>query len=595
MMINSVYTNKEIFLRELISNASDAIDKLCYRSLTDDSVNVSRDDCRITVAADKDARTLTVSDNGIGMTKDELENNLGVIAGSGSFKFKNELEDGDDRANIIGQFGVGFYSAFMTASRVTVVSKAYGSEEAYKWVSSGVDGYTVTACEKEGFGTDVILEIKPDGDDEDYSLFLEDARLKALVKKYSDYIRWPILIGGETVNSMVPIWQRSKGEAPDEDCIKFYKDTFREIKDPAGIIRINAEGTVSFRALLFIPGSIPFDYYTASYEPGLRLYSNGVMIMDKCADLLPEHFRFVKGVVDSPDLSLNISREMLQHDRQLRIIGTNIERRIKNELSRIMESERDKYNEFFESFGLQLKYGVIADYGSKKDMLKDLLLFHSDRKGCLISLAEYVADMKEDQKYIYFACGDTAKIASGLPQTETVRDAGYDILCMTESIDEFVTGILGEYGEKPFKSVNDDDLGIEGGTKKEDTEKLESDYADLLEFVKESLGGKVAAVKISKNLKSHPVCLSTQGMITLEMEKYFSSLPSAAGENIRAERVLELNPDHRLFKVLDDAYINDRGKAKELSQLLCGQAELIAGYLPDDPAEFALLISRYIS
>ena len=595
MMINSVYTNKEIFLRELISNASDAIDKLSYRSLTDDTVLLTRDDYKITVTPDKESRALTVSDNGIGMTKDELENNLGVIAGSGSFKFKNELAETDEQTNIIGQFGVGFYSAFMVASKVTVISKAYGAEEAYKWVSSGVDGYTVTQCEKEEAGTDVILEIKQDGDGEEYSRFLDDDYLQYLIKKYSDYIRWPVILGGETVNSMVPIWQRSKNDASDEDCIKFYKETFREVDDPCGIVRINAEGAVSYKALLFIPGSIPFDYYTASFEPGLRLYSNGVMVMEKCADLLPDYFRFVCGVVDSPDISLNISREILQQDRQLKIIASNIEKRVKSELLRVMESDREKYNAFFRDFGLQLKYGVINEMGAKKDFLKDLLLFTSEKKQGLISLSEYVKDMPEEQKYIYYACGETPQIASGLPQTETVRDMGYDILLLTDSVDEFVTGILDTYEDKQFKSVNDDDLGIEDDGKKEDAEKLESESSELLDFVKESLDGKVAAVKISHKLKSHPVCLSTQGMVTLEMEKYFSTLPNTAGQAIKAERVLELNPDHKIFNTLQDAYINDREKAAELSRLLYGQAEIIAGYLPEDPAGFALLVSKLIN
>lgn len=598
MMINSVYTNREIFLRELISNASDAIDKLCYRSLTDDKVGLSREDFKITVSTDRENRTITVSDNGIGMTDKELENNLGVIAGSGSYKFKNEIngsdQESEEQVNIIGQFGVGFYSAFMVAKKVTVVSKAYGEENAFLWQSSGVDGYTITPCEKENPGTDITLYVKDDEDGEDFSQFLDEGYLTSLVKKYSDYIRWPIIIGESTVNSMVPIWQRTRSEVSDEDCAKFYKDTFHDVKDPAGIIRINAEGTVSFKALLFIPGSIPFDYYSAAYKPGLRLYSNGVMIMDKCPDLVPEYFRFVCGIVDSPDLSLNISREILQQDRQLKIISSNIEKRIKNELTKLLNEKRDAYNEFYRNFGLQLKYGIVADYGAKKDMLQDLVMFYSEKAGGPVTLSEYTEKMPEDQKYIYYACGETVQIASGLPQTEAVRSAGYDILCLTDSVDEFVTGILGSYNEKQFKSVNDDDTGLQSETDKDETEKVQNESSELLEFIKDSLDGKVAAVKISHKLKSYPVCLSSQGMITLEMEKYFSSLPGENGETIKAEKVLEINPNHKIFETLKKAFIEDKEKARDISKILYGQAELIAGYMPEDPAELSQLISSLI-
>ena len=457
-----------------------------------------------------------------------------------------------------------------------------------------MDGYTITPCEKENPGTDITLYVKDDEDGEDFSQFLDEGYLTSLVKKYSDYIRWPIIIGEGTVNSMVPIWQRTRSEVSDEDCAKFYKDTFHDVKDPAGIIRINAEGTVSFKALLFIPGSIPFDYYSAAYKPGLRLYSNGVMIMDKCPDLVPEYFRFVCGIVDSPDLSLNISREILQQDRQLKIISSNIEKRIKNELTKLLNEKRDAYNEFYRNFGLQLKYGIVADYGAKKDMLQDLVMFYSEKAGGPVTLSEYTEKMPEDQKYIYYACGETVQIASGLPQTEAVRSAGYDILCLTDSVDEFVTGILGSYNEKQFKSVNDDDTGLQSETDKDETEKVQNESSELLEFIKDSLDGKVAAVKISHKLKSYPVCLSSQGMITLEMEKYFSSLPGENGETIKAEKVLEINPNHKIFETLKKAFIEDKEKARDISKILYGQAELIAGYMPEDPAELSQLISSLI-
>ena len=593
MMINSVYTNKEIFLRELISNASDAIDKLSYRSLTDDSVTLTREDYKIIIAADKDNRTITVSDNGIGMTAKELEENLGVIAKSGSLAFKKEHGETEESPDIIGQFGVGFYSAFMISSKVTVLSKAYGEDTANIWTSSGVDGYTIEPAEKDQAGTVITLYVKEDEEGEEYSRFLDENYLSSLVKKYSDYIRWPVIIGGNTINSMVPIWQRSKSEVSDEDCAAYYKETFYDDKDPAGIIRINAEGTVSFKALIFIPRSIPFDYYSASFTPGLRLYSNGVMIMEKCSDLLPDYFRFARGVVDSPDLSLNISREILQQDRQLKIIASNIEKRIKSELKKIMDKSRDIYEEFYKNFGLQLKYGIIADFGAKKDFLKDLLMYYSEKQQKMVSIDEYIEKMPQCQKYIYFAPGENIKMSLGMPQTEPVREAGFDILSMTDSVDEFVTGILEEYGDKKFKSVNDDDLGLDTEENKEEKEKIQEENKDLLDFVKESLDGRAAAVKISNKLKSYPSCLSTQGPITLEMEKYFASLPTQ-GEKITAERVLELNPDHDIFTVLKDAFENDKEKAADIAKLLYSQAEIMAGYLPEDPSAFALLMSKYI-
>ena len=515
LMINSIYTHREIFLREIISNASDAIDKLCYISLTDDSVKMKREDFKITVSFDKDARTVTVADNGVGMTEEELENNLGVIARSGSLQFKKDTEDSEDVSDIIGQFGVGFYSAFMVAKKVTVVTRSYKEETGHKWVSSGADGYTITDCEKDSCGTEIIMELKDDSGEEKYGEFLEEYRLKGLIKKYSDYIRWPIKLGDETVNSMVPIWQRPKNEVTDEDCNTFFKDTFFAAEDPASIIRVNAEGTVSYKALLFIPGKAPYGYYTKAYEPGLRLYSNGVMIMEKCADILPECFRFVRGVVDSPDLSLNISREMLQHDRQLKVIANNLEKKVKSELERMKLGEPEKYENFFKNFGLQLKYGAVDDYGMRKDELAPLLMFRTENTDCLTSLDDYIAAMPESQKYIYYACADTYAAAKALPQGEPVRDRGYDILCMTDHIDEFLVNILGKYGEKEFKSISDEDLGLETKEEKEELKKTGEENSELLSFVTESLGGKIVETRLSSKLIKHPVCLTAKGPVSI--------------------------------------------------------------------------------
>lgn len=620
LMINSIYTHKEIFLRELISNASDAIDKLCYISLTDDSVGLSRSDFKITVAADKEKRTITISDNGVGMSADELENNLGVIAKSGSLQFKNELEEKEEKAeeiDIIGQFGVGFYSAFMVASKVSVTSKKYGEEGANTWVSQGADGYTITPSEKETAGTDIVIELKEDSENENYSDFLEEFTLRRIIKKYSDYIRWPIVMDitksrvkedspedkpeyetyteKETVNSMVPIWQRPKNEVSDDECKAFYKEKFYDMTDPVSVIRINAEGTVSYKAMLFIPGAVPFDYYTNTYEPGLQLYTSGVMIMDKCSELLPEHFRFVRGIVDSQDLSLNISREMLQHDRQLKTIANSIEKKIKSELKRLMESDPEKYAQFYKAFGLQLKYGIVANYGMKKDLLSDLLLFFSHKEGRMISLKDYVDHMLSDQKYIYYACAENTTIADGLPQTEPVKDRGYDILYLTDNVDEFAVQMLNTYLEKPFKSVNDEDLGLESEEEKEQAEKAQEENKELLDFVVSSLGGKIAESKISHKLKSHPVCLTTRGAVTLEMEKYFNSVPTPEGEAVKAERVLELNADHPAFASLKNAYENDREKAEKYARLLYFQSQLIAGDPIENPAEFAGLVCELMA
>lgn len=619
-MINSIYTHKEIFLREIISNASDALDKLCYLSLTDDKVGMSRSDFFISVRPDKDARTLTVSDNGIGMTDEEMEKNLGIIANSGSFKFKNDLdktEKDEKDIDIIGQFGVGFYSAFMVANHVKVISKAYGSDKAYCWESDGADGYTITETEKAAVGTDIIMSIKPDTEEESYGEFLETYRLRSLIKKYSDYIRYPIrmdiektrsvetdetdengnkktktetYIENETINSMVPIWQRSKNEVSDEDCKKFYKEHFFDPEDPVRVIRVNAEGAVQYKAMLFIPSRAPYDYFTKEYEKGLQLYTSGVMIMDKCSDLIPEHFRFVRGVVDSQNLSLNISREILQHDRQLRTIAANLEKKIKSELKKMMTDDREGYDKFYNAFGLQLKYGIANEYGIHKELLSDLIMFFSSTEKKLVSLNEYVSRMPEEQKYIYYACGESVSKLDTLPQTELIRDKDYEILYMTDSVDEFVVRMLGKFEDKEFKSVNDKDLGIETDEEKKETEKKAEESRELLDFVKESLGGKVKDVRISSKLKSHPVCLTTDGEITLEMEKYFKSLPGSEMGGIQAERVLELNPEHPAFKALEKAFETDKEKAGKYAEILYTQSLLIAGMDIENPAEYADLV-----
>ena len=594
LMINSIYTHKEIFLRELISNASDAIDKLCYRSLTDESVGMNRDDFKITVQTDEEKRLITISDNGIGMTAEEMNDNLGVIARSGSLQFKQEMEKDQESAqdiDIIGQFGVGFYSAFMVADQVTVISRSFGTQEASKWVSDGADGYTITPCEKDAAGTDIILHVRPDGEDENYSDYLKPDTLKRIIKKYSDYVRWPIVMDGETVNSRIPIWQRAKSEVSDEDCKKFYRSHFMDYSDPAAVIRVSAEGAVSYKAMLFIPTEAPFDFYTANFQPGMELYSNGVMIMDKCAQLVPEYFRFVRGVVDSPDLSLNISRELLQHDRQLKIIETNLEKKIKAELKKLMENDPEKYQSFWKSFGLQIKYGVVAQYGAKKDFLADIIEFYSAREKKFISLDAYVAAMPEGQKHIYYACGENVQLADGLPQTEPVKDKGYDILYLTENVDEFAVQVLASYKDKTFKSVNDDDLDLgDDQAEKKEADAAQTENSGLMEFIKESLDGRIAAAKISSKLKSHPVCLTTQGPISLDMERYFQSLPAGAGGDVKAERVLELNAAHPVFEALRKAYESDRPKAEKYAKLLYNQALLIAGLPVEDATAFSDLV-----
>lgn len=607
LMINSIYTHKEIFLRELISNASDAIDKLCFISLTDDKVGMDRSDFKITIHADKENRSLKICDNGIGMDKDDLENNLGTIASSGSYKFKQDIDKNQDDIDIIGQFGVGFYSAFMVAKKITVNTKKYGSETGYCWQSSGVDGYTIKEIEKDSFGTEIILEMKDNTEDENYDEFLEQYRIQGLVKKYSDYIRYPIIMDmkksrvkeetkdsehpeyeeyteNETLNSMIPIWQRSKKEVKQEEYDKFYSEKFMTMDKPLKTIVTSVEGVVTYKALLFIPSAAPYDYYTKEYKKGLQLYSSGVLIMDCCEELLPEHFRFVRGIVDSADLSLNISREMLQHDRHLLTIAQNIEKKIKNELSSMLANERENYEKFFTAFGRQLKYGVVSDYGMHKAELQDLLMFYSSTEKKLVTLSEYVDRMKEDQKFIYFATGESAAAIDTLPQTELLRSKGFEILYCTEEIDEFTLQTLMQYKEKKFCSATNDDLGIDN----EENTDAEKDSSALLTFVKETLGDKVSEVTASKKLVSHPVCLTAKGGISFEMEKYFSTVQPDSG--MKAQRVLELNLSHNAVKKMEELIQTDIEKAKKYAEILYCQAVLIAGLPLENPSEYADLV-----
>ncbi|MCX2737380.1 molecular chaperone HtpG [Bacillus velezensis] len=602
MMINSIYTQKEIFLRELISNASDAIDKIYYKALTDDSLTFDQDNYYIKVTADKEARTLTVTDTGIGMTKDELEQHLGTIAKSGSLAFKQE-NDSKDGHDIIGQFGVGFYAAFMVADKVTVKSKALGSDEAYVWESEGAAGYTIAPCDKETVGTEITLKIKENTEDESYDEFLENYRIKAIVKKYSDFIRYPIKMeetvnkpkeGSEnefeevqeeqTVNSMVPIWRKNKSELTDEDYEAFYAEKHYGFDKPLTHVHISVDGAVRYNSILFIPENMPFDYYTKEFEKGLELYSNGVLIMNKCADLLPDHFSFVKGMVDSEDLSLNISREMLQHDRQLKLIAKNINKKIKAELKSLLKNKREKYESFYESFGRQLKFGVYNDFGANKDVLKDLLLFYSSKEKKLVTLDEYVSRMPEDQKYIYYASGDSYERIEKLPQTEMVADKGYEILYFTEDIDEFAIKMLTSYEEKEFKSVSSADLGIDSDEDEKQTEAEENEYKDLFESMKDILADKVKNVRASKRLKSHPVCFATDGEVTIEMEKVLNAMPDS--QQVKAEKVLEINPNHEVFETLKSAHGQDREKLALYTNLLYNQALLIEGLPIHDPVEF---------
>lgn len=607
LMINSIYTHKEIFLREIISNASDAIDKLCFISLTDDKVGLDRSDFKITIKPDKENRTLIITDNGIGMDKDDLENNLGTIASSGSYKFKQDMDEKQDDIDIIGQFGVGFYSAFMVAKKITVNTKKYGCETGYSWQSSGADGYTIKELDKEAPGTEIILEMKDNTDDENYDEFLEQYRIQGLIKKYSDYIRYPIMMDmthsrvkeetkdsdkpeyedyteTETLNSMVPIWQRRKKDVEQEEYDKFYSEKFMTMDKPLRTIVTSVEGVVTYKALLFIPSAAPYDYYTKEYKKGLQLYSSGVLIMEACEELLPEHFRFVKGIVDSADLSLNISREMLQHDRHLLTIAQNIEKKIKNELTAMLTNERENYEKFFAAFGRQLKYGVVSDYGMHKEELQDLLMFYSSTEKKLVTLSEYVDRMKEDQKFIYFATGENAAAIDTLPQTELIRSKGYEILYCTDDVDEFTLQTLMVYKEKKFCSATNDDLGIEN----EDNKENEQDNSALLTFVKETLGDKVSEVTASKKLVSHPVCLTAKGGISFEMEKYFNSVQPDSG--MKAQRVLELNLSHPAVKAMESAIQTDVEKAKKYAEILYCQAMLIAGLALENPSEYTDLV-----
>lgn len=624
LMIHSIYTNKEIFLRELISNSSDALDKLYYKSLTSGELGIKRNDFYIQITPDKELRTLTIRDNGIGMSKDELENNLGTIAKSGSLGFKEEQEKNKDEntkaknIDIIGQFGVGFYSAFMVSDIVSVTSKAFGSDDAYRWVSRGADGYTIEEASLDGHGTEIVLTIKEDTDGENYSSFLEEYMIRNLIKKYSDYIRYPIRmmveksrpVGEteegkapefekynelETLNSMEPIWKRQKSKVKPEEYNDYYKSKYMDYMDPARVIRTNVEGVSSFTALMFIPGHAPFDYYTKEYEKGLQLYSSGVMIMDKCKDLLPDYFNFVKGLVDSQDLSLNISREMLQQDRQLKNIAKNIEKKIKRDLEDFLKNDRDGYEKFFENFGKQLKYGLYESYGMNREVLEDLVLFYSSTEQKNVTLAEYLERMKDDQNAIYYAAGESIKKIDLLPQTEFVKSKGYEILYLTDEMDEFVFNILGQYKDKPFKSVSAEDIAEDDTEEaKENMKKLEEDNKELLEDIKKALGDKVSEVKLSPRLKSSAVCLTTKGDISLEMEKILSAMPMDQG--IKAERVLELNPEHSVFEALNKIKSDDAdGKKLEVyANLLYDQALLISGLQIDDPVEFSKSICQLI-
>ena len=617
LMINSIYTHKEIFLRELISNASDAEDKLAYKALTDDQVPVDRKDLKVTIVPDKEMRTLTVSDNGVGMTKEELENNLGTIAKSGSFPLKQDLakeEKGED-IDVIGQFGVGFYSAFMVADHVTVISRAYGSDEAWMWQSDGADGYTVTQCEKDAPGSDVIMHLKANADEEDYDQYLETYKLQELIKKYSDYIRYPIVMevedyrqkekpadAGEdykpewetvkewkTINSMVPLWQRQKSKVTAEEYNAFYKEKFMDWQDPLAVVHTSAEGAVTYKAMLYIPQKAPYDFYTREYQKGLQLYSSGVLIMDKCADLLPDYFRFVKGVVDSPDFSLNISREVLQHDRQLKVIASALEKKIKGELVKLQKEDPEKYEQFWTAFGSQIKYGVVADYGAHKDNLKDLLLFWSSKEGKNTTLKAYQDRMAEEQPYYYYACGESVDKIAKLPQVERILDKGYEILYCTEDVDDFVMQALGEIDGKKFKSATAEDALPQTEEEKKAAEEKAEEGKPVLEAVKAALGGQVKEVRLSKILKSGACCLSADGPVSLEMERYMRKMEG--GEHMKAERVLELNADSAPYAALKKAVdAGDQATVEKYAKLLYGQALLLADLPLEDPAEYAQLV-----
>ena len=606
LMINSIYTHKEIFLRELISNASDAIDKLAYLALTDDGVGLSRSDFAIYITADKEARTLTVSDNGIGMSKEDMEENLGTIAHSGSLKFKTEMEQQED-IDIIGQFGVGFYSAFMVADQVTVISKKYGSEEAWKWESSGADGYTISPCEKDSVGTEIIMTVKADEEGERYSDFLSEYRIRNLVKKYSDYIRYPVKMeveeqklkeGSEdefetvkevqTLNSMVPLWQKNKKDVTKEEYESFYREKFFDYEAPAGIIHLSVEGAVTYKALLYIPAKAPYDFYTKDYKSGLQLYSSGVLIMEHCEDLLPEHFRFVRGVVDTQDLSLNISRELLQHTRELKAIAANLEKKIKAELLRILEEERETYEKFYAAFGRQLKYGLVSYYGMHKETLQDLVLFASDKENKLVTLKEYCEAKPESQKYIYYVSGGSAEQLSKLPQTKLLRDRGFDVLLMTEQVDEFIPQTLRNYNEVEFRNILTDDLELATEEEKKQAEEKAEEFKDVLDFIKGVLGEKVTDVRISNDLGSHAVTMVPEGGMSFEMEKYFRAMEPTS--DYKAGRILEINADHKAVAALKDSISVDEEKAKSYAELLYCQGLLMANLPLEDPTAYTDLV-----
>ena len=606
LMINSIYTNKEIFLREIISNASDAIDKLYYHSLSNEGLGLSRDDFYIRIETDKENATITISDNGCGMTKDELENNLGTIAKSGSLSFKQENENLKD-IDIIGQFGVGFYSAFMVSESVSVVSRKFGEENAYKWYSTGADGYSISECEKDSHGTVITLRLKEDTEDEHYSDFLDEYTLMHLVKKYSDYIRYPIKMdvtrskikeGSDneyeqfteetTLNSMVPLWKKSKSEISDDEYNDFYRINFNDYNSPTKVINTSTEGTATYNALLFIPSKAPYNFYNRDYEKGLKLYSNGVLIMDRCKDLIPDYFGFVKGLVDSQDLSLNISREMLQQDRQLKLIASRLEKKIKSELLSLLNNEREKYVSFYKEFGLQLKYGLYSGYGSTTELLKDLIMFVSSFEEKEVTLSEYISRMKDEQKYIYYACGESPEQIKRLPRAESIIDKGYEILYLTQDVDEFTLKILNKFEDKEFRSIASDDIGIESEEETQEIKKLTDNNKDMLEYMKESLDGKISEVIISSKLKSHPVCLTAKGELSLEMEKVLNSMPN--DKNIKAQRVLEINSNHKIFDKLVDLYQNDKEMLSKYAQLLYNQSLLIEGFTIENPVEFSNMI-----
>lgn len=622
MMINSIYTHKEIFIRELISNASDAMDKLYFKSLNE-NLGLNRSDFEIRITPDKEKKTLTIADNGIGMTEEELENNLGVIAQSGSLKFKEDMKSEEnaeksDEVSVIGQFGVGFYSAFMAAKKVTVKSKAYGADTAYMWSSEGVDGYTVEECEKDGCGTEITLYMKDNTDDEDYEEFLQEYKIKNLIKKYSDYIRYPIKMqtthrhlkedapedapeeekyeehtADETLNSMIPIWKKNRSELKDEDYNSFYREKFYDYTEPLAHIHSKTEGSATYSALLFIPKKAPFDYYSKEFEKGLQLYSNGVLIMDKCGDLLPDHFSFVKGLVDSEDLSLNISREMLQHDRQLKVIAKSLERTIKNELKKMLNNEREKYEEFWKAFGLQIKFGIYNGYGMNKELLQDLLLFTSSKDKKPVTLEEYVTGMKEGQDCIYYASGESAERIDALPVVESVKDKGYEILYLTDNVDEFCIQMMADYSDKKFKSVQGGDLDLETEEEKKEIKEKNEDSKELCNAIKEALGDKVAAVRLTNKLKSHPVCITSDGALSVEMEKVLNSMPTE--QKAKADKALEINPDHPIFDKLQFLFDNDREMLSTYADLLYTQAMLIEGMSIEDPVAFSEELSKVLA